>query len=223
MQQGYFLTFEGVEGCGKSTQVRILQDRLSRDGIPVRVTREPGDGEMGARIRELLLSVSSSLDPLTELFLLAADRTRHVTEIVRPAMADGAVVISDRYADSSMAYQGYGRGLPLEFVADINRKATGGLVPHMTFVLDLAPSISIRRSQNRLRQQNMFEAEGRFENECIEFHERVRYGYQQIADAAPDRVRLLDGSLPIGTLADIIGRTVRTELNRWRLAESYND
>nr|HPQ40696.1 dTMP kinase [bacterium] len=159
MRKGFFITFEGIEGCGKSTQIRILQDRLTREGVPVRVTREPGDGEMGARIRELLLSVSSSLDPLTELFLLAADRTRHVTEIVRPALERGAVIISDRYTDSSMAYQGYGRGLPLDFIADINRKATGGLHPDLTVILDLSPSISIHRSRNRLRQQNMFEAE----------------------------------------------------------------
>ena len=140
---GYFLTFEGIEGCGKTTQVCILHERLKQAGYPVLVTREPGDGEMGCKIRELLLSVASTLDAQTELFLLAADRTGHVIEIVRPALEKGIVVISDRYIDSTTAYQGYGRGLSLGFIESINARATDNLYPEMTLVMDLSPEISI--------------------------------------------------------------------------------
>ncbi|MBN1297926.1 dTMP kinase [bacterium] len=204
MSTGFFISFEGVEGCGKSTQIRILRDRLKSENMPVRLTREPGDGEMGGRIRELLLSVSSALDPLTELFLLAADRTRHVTEIVRPGLAAGDVVLSDRYADSSVAYQGYGRELPLDFVHLINSRATGGLVPDLTFLMDIDPEISLRRSRIRLHQQNMFEAEGRFETECLAFHRRVREGYLRIARDEPGRYAVLDGTLPVENLSETI-------------------
>ncbi len=218
-----FLTFEGIEGCGKSTQVRLLTDRLIHDGFQVVTTREPGDGEIGGRIRELLLSVNSKLDPLTELFLLAADRTRHVAEIIEPELAVGTIVISDRYADSSAAYQGYGRGLPLDFIDRINHAATAGTIPDLTFVLDIDPEISIERSHIRLRQQNMFESEGRFESENLHFHHRVRNGYLSIARSEPERVRLIDAGSSIQDISRIIEQMVYERIDRWRETAEHND
>jgi len=212
---GYFLTFEGIEGCGKTTQVQLLCDRLKQMGVQYLLTREPGDGEMGGKIRELLLSVSSKMDAQTELFLLAADRTRHIIEIVRPALEKGLLVISDRYTDSSLAYQGYGRGLSLDFIRAINEKATDGIFPDKTLVLNLTPDVSIKRSRKRLKQQDMFEAEGRFEQESLDFHSRVRNGYLEIAEREPERVKLVDASLPIDKLSDEIWTLVLNELKKW--------
>lgn len=214
--KGFFLTFEGIEGCGKSTQVKLLKNHLIQQGYDVLITREPGDGEMGSRIRELLLSVTSTLDPLTELFLLAADRTRHVVEIVEPALRAGKVVISDRYTDSSMAYQGYGRGLDTGFVRTINEKATHNVFPDLTLVLDMSPEVSILRSQQRLRQQDMFEAEGRFEQESLDFHSRVRQGYLKIAEAEPRRVTVIDATDTIDHLFEKITRIICNRLQRWK-------
>lgn len=213
--QGFFITFEGIEGSGKSTQIKLLGNKLTESGYDVVITREPGDGEMGGRIRELLLSVSSSLDALTELFLLAADRTRHVIEIISPALQKGAIVISDRYADSSLAYQGFGRGLPLEFIKAINHSAVNGLIPNLTIVLDIDPKISLERSRLRLRQQNMFEAEGRFEQENMEFHQRVREGYLKIAESLPDRFTVVDASPDSLVLNNQISHIVFRSLNKW--------
>ncbi|MBN1880202.1 dTMP kinase [bacterium] len=216
--RGLFITFEGIEGCGKSTQVQRLGNHLTRQGYRVITTREPGDGELGSKIRELLLSVSSNLDPRTELFLLAADRTRHVIEIIEPELAAGAIVISDRYTDSSVAYQGHGRGLALDFIHSINQSATRGLDPDLTFVMDIAPEISVERSQIRLRQQNMFEAEGRFENENLQFHHRVRDGYRSIAREEPGRVRLIDAGHSIEAISSSIEVMVDQQIIQWRKA-----
>jgi dTMP kinase len=213
--QGFFITFEGIEGSGKSTQIKLLCNQLMESGYQVIATREPGDGELGGRIRELLLSVSSSLDALSEMFLLAADRTRHVIEIVSPALQKGAIVISDRYTDSSIAYQGFGRGLPIEFIETINNAAVKGLVPDMTIVLDIDPHISLERSRLRLRQQNMFEAEGRFEQENMEFHQRVREGYLKIAESFPERFTVVDASSNPPVLNDQISKIVFRSLTTW--------
>ncbi|MGB3976186.1 MAG: dTMP kinase [bacterium] len=200
--KGCFITFEGIEGSGKTTQIKLLSEQLVKSGYQVVVTREPGDGEIGSRIRELLLSVSSSLDALTELFLLAADRTRHVIEVISPALEKGKIVISDRYTDSSVAYQGFGRGLPLDFVNKVNDLATNGLYPDLTIVLDIDPTISLERSRSRLRQQNMFEAEGRFERENMSFHQRVRQGYLNIARMQPHRFVVLDAASGVFSLSE---------------------
>ncbi len=204
---GLFITFEGIEGSGKSTQIKKLAKFLRQKGYHTVLTREPGDGEIGAKLRELLLSVSSSLDPLTELFLLAADRTRHVIEIIEPALSEGSIVISDRYADSSVAYQGYGRGLDLDFVNVVNQTAMNNCIPALTIVMDINPEISLKRSCLRLQQQSMFEAEGRFEKEDIFFHQRVRSGYLSIAKSDPERCRVFDAS---GTPEDIFSSIAET-------------
>ncbi len=203
--EGIFISFEGIEGCGKSTQTRRLRDRLENNHIKVVLTREPGDGEFGSKIRDILLNAShAGLDPLAELFLLEADRTQHLKEVIRPALEEGCTVICDRYADSSMAYQGFGRGISRDLVRQLNEEATAGLEPVLTFIFDLDAGDSLARSKHRLLQQEMFDKEGRFENESIVFHQKVREGYLNIARENPHRVVLIDGTLSIDELSEVV-------------------
>ncbi len=192
---GLFLTLEGGEGTGKSTQIRRLEARLSALGRDVVRTREPGGTPLGGRLRRLL--VETGLDdapgPRAELLLYAADRAHHVDSVVGPALAAGRLVLCDRYADATVAYQGWGRGLDLDVIARINRLATGGLRPHRTVLLDLEPAEGVRRALARsLGGQEAREV--RFEHEERAFHERVRQGYLDVAARDPDRVRVVDAS-----------------------------
>ncbi len=187
-----FVTLEGGEGSGKSTQLSRLAARLRAAGRPVVVTREPGGSTLGRRIRELLVRVSEDPpSPLAELFLYAADRAHHVETVIRPALEAGRVVLCDRYADATEAYQGWGRGLGLDLIRELNGLATTGLWPDRTVVLDLPPEEGVARS---LERQSRSDAprEERFEVETVAFHERVREGYRAIAAAVPDRVRVVD-------------------------------
>lgn len=171
-----FIAFEGVEGCGKSTQIELLSNFLTAMKLPFIVTREPGGTVLGDALRELLLSpASTGIDGLTELFLLEASRRTHMQNVIRPALEAGTVVICDRYADSSVAYQGGGRALGVEMVSDLNRKATDGLMPDATILLDLDPKEGLRRVGKRDRPED------RMEQEALTFHERVRATYLQIA------------------------------------------
>ncbi len=191
---GWFVTLEGGEGAGKTTQLARLARRFEAEGRRVVTTREPGGTALGARVRELL--VQASQDPptaLAELLLYAADRAHHVATVVGPALEGGAVVLCDRYADATEAYQGFGRGLPLTTVRSLNDLATGGLWPHRTAVLDLAPALGVARSLAR-QAATAAPPEGRFEAETLGFHERVRDGYRAIAARDPERVRLVDGA-----------------------------
>ncbi len=207
---GVFITFEGIEGCGKSTQAGKLYRHLVSRGLSAILTREPGDGVFGEKIRHILLHTDSiALDPRTELFLLLADRAQHVATLIRPALANGTIVISDRYADSSVAYQGYGRGLSIDRIRAMNTFATQGIAPDITFLIDLDQELSLNRSKMRLKQQNLYADEGRFEDEAMDFHLKVRNGFQEIARRDPDRFVVLDGSLSISALQDIILNKVR--------------
>ncbi|MBN1356393.1 dTMP kinase [bacterium] len=211
---GFLITFEGIEGCGKSTQVRLLETRLRGEGYRIVATREPGDGSLGEGIRDILLRRSSSaIAAMTELFLLVADRTQHVREIIRPALDENCIVISDRFGDSSMAYQGYGRGIDLDFIELLNNRATDNLVPDITFVLDMDAVTSLNRSQSRLMQQNLFEKEGRFEEENILFHQKVRAGYLDLARKHTDRIVLMDGTLEIAVAAQRIWNEVHERIS----------
>lgn len=170
--QGLFITFEGPEGGGKSTQVALLADALRGEGHPVLVSREPGGGgEFGERVRRILLE-GGEVEPLAELFLFLADRAQHVATVIRPAIEAGMIVICDRYADSTAVYQGIARGLGLERTRELNAMATGGLVPDVTFLLDLPVTEGLARIP-----------EGdRLDRESVQFHEAVRQGFLQIAD-----------------------------------------
>ena len=186
-RRGLFITFEGVEGAGKSTQIRRLAASLQRDGVSVLVTREPGGTPISERIREVLLERKHHrMVSTTELLLYAAARSQHVAEFIAPALADGQIVISDRFGDATTAYQGHGRGLDLELIHRLNRVATGGLAPDLTIVLDVPVKVGLGRARQRQRSMD------RLEMEDLEFHQRVRGGYLTIANEEPHRVVVIN-------------------------------
>jgi len=202
------ITFEGLDYCGKSTQVQLLEERLRSRGRPVRVLREPGGTALGEVIRNLLLDRTNSvMTKASELFLFSASRSQLVQEIIRPALEAGAVVLLDRYFDSTTAYQGFGRGIPLDVIYAINRFATGGLIPDLTFLLDI-PGTEIARRMSRAETDR-----DRMESSGIQFYERVREGYSQLAKTEP-RFRVLDGMQPIETLQEIIWGIVESALRQ---------
>ncbi|MGY2753519.1 dTMP kinase [Thermostichus sp. MS-CIW-21] len=176
-----FITLEGGEGVGKTTQQALLAERLQREGYACVSTREPGGTALGEALRELLLH-GDPLTPLAELFLYAADRAEHVQKCILPALAAGQVVVCDRFTDSTLAYQGYGRGLDLEKIRQLNHLATGGLQPHLTLWLDLPPEVGLARSG----------LADRLEQERLEFHRRVHQGFQALAAAEPQRIVRID-------------------------------
>ncbi|MBM3316472.1 MAG: dTMP kinase [Candidatus Eisenbacteria bacterium] len=194
--RGLFLAFEGIEGCGKSTQIERLVAFLARRGRSSLVSREPGGTPLGEALRALLLDPAGrDLDGLTELFLLEAARRAHVERVIRPALRGGRVVVADRFADSSVAYQGGGRGLDVALVERLNELATGGLAPDLTLLLDLEVEVGLSRVARRERRRD------RMERERVEFHHRVREAYRALAARRGDRYRLLDASLPADALA----------------------
>ncbi|HEX8354008.1 MAG TPA: dTMP kinase [Pyrinomonadaceae bacterium] len=187
-----FITFEGIDGCGKSTQLRMLASELRLRGREVVATREPGGTPLGSRIRQLLLDSEEQVDPLAELLLYAADRAQHVRTHVRPALDSGHIVLSDRYADATVAYQGAGRGFPDELVSELVGLATGGLMPHLTLVFDLPVDESQRRQEARRTSKG--QKQDRLDSEDAAFHTRVRDAYLRIAAAEPERVRVIDAA-----------------------------
>jgi len=202
---GLFITLEGIDGSGKTTQARLLAAWLREAGHPVRLTREPGGTEAGEGIRELLLSPHYTLAPEAELFLYLADRAIHVAEIIRPALGRGEVVVCERHTDSTLAYQGYGRGLDLDLVRRLNTLATGGLEPHLTLVLDLPPS------QARLDAKSR----DRLESEGAEFAARVAEGFRRLGRAEPERIKLVNASAQVpvvqAKIAGLVQRLLESE------------
>lgn len=186
-----FITFEGIDGCGKSTQLRMLASELRLRGREVVATREPGGTPLGQHIRQLLLDAEEQVDPLAELLLYAADRAQHVRSHVRPALDSGHVVLSDRYADATVAYQGAGRGFPAELVSELVVLATGGLMPDLTLIFDLPVDESQRRQERRMSKGHKAD---RLDAEDAAFHTRVRDAYLRIAAAEPERVRVIDAA-----------------------------
>ena len=190
-----FVTVEGVEGAGKSTLLGLLAGEFERRGLPFLRTREPGGCALGSRIRPLLLDVSSKVDERAELFLFLADRAQHVAETIRPALASGAWVLCDRYADSTIAYQGYGRGMDVELLQRLNDYATGGLWPDKTLLLDLPVEAGLSRALARNGREGLSQSEGRFEAEEKAFHQRIREGFLARAVRWPERFCVLDARL----------------------------
>jgi len=203
MSNGFFITLEGVEGSGKTTQTALVAEALRAAGYPVTVTREPGGTRAGEAIRAIFLDPAVSLHAAAELLLVLADRAQHVREKLKPALAAGEIVLSDRYSDSTVAYQGYGRGLDLKLLDELNRLATDGTHPELTIVLDLAVETGLERTRARVRGD--VRGPDRFEGEQVEFHRRVREGFLTIARDQPGRVRTLDATAPV---AEITGRIV---------------
>lgn len=191
---GTFITFEGIDGCGKSTQLRLLASALRLKGIEeVVTTREPGGTPLGKRLRAALLDSQEEVEPLAELLLYAADRAQHVYSYVRPALAEGRIVLSDRYSDATAAYQGAGRGFSPEVIDNVIKLATGGLKPELTLLFDLSVAECAERSRNRVHEGS----KDRLDSENAAFHTRVRAAYLKIADAEPDRVVVIDASQSI--------------------------
>lgn len=183
MPNGLFITLEGPEGAGKSTQAAALAEWLRKMRLDVVLTREPGAGKIGAKIREILADpASAGLSPDAEALLLAADRAQHVAELVHPALNAGKIVVCDRYVDSFIAYQGYGRGMDINWLYQLNREASGGLMPDLTLLLLLEPEQGLARTRRR-------GGADRWEREDLNFHRRVLAGYRQIARKATWRVR----------------------------------
>ena len=189
-----FLTVEGVEGAGKSTFIGLLEDELRKRGVDFLRTREPGGCALGRQIRPLLLDVSQKVSDRAELFLFLADRAQHVADTIRPALERGQWVICDRYADSTIAYQGYGRGMDPEQLQMLNDYATDGLWPEITFLLDLPAEVGLSRALARNGREGLTQSEGRFEAEALAFHQRIREGFLARAARWPERFRVLDAS-----------------------------
>ncbi len=189
-----FITFEGIDGSGKSTQLRMLASVLRLRGLDVVVTREPGGTPLGEQLRAALLDTEEQVDPLAELLLYAADRAQHVRQLVRPALDTGHIVLSDRYADATFAYQGAGRGFPPALIEEVIALATGGLMPDMTLIFDLPVAESRARDRRRTDDGH---SDDRLDAETDEFRTRVRAAYLQIAANDPGRVRVIDASRSI--------------------------
>ena len=190
-----FITLEGIEGAGKSTQLPRLRRWLEGLGLSVLVSREPGGSPLGRLIRPLLLDArNQDLAPESELFLYMADRAQHVRRVIMPALAAGQVVLCDRFADSTVAYQGYGRGVDLERLAAMNQLAQAGLAPDLTLLFDLDAAAGLARARARNAQTGLSEAEGRFEALELDFHRRVRRGYLELAGAQAWRFRIVDAA-----------------------------
>lgn len=188
-----FITLEGTEGAGKTTQVPGLVSFLEKRGYDCLVTREPGGTTAGRAIRQILLDPANhNLAPEAELLLYAADRAQHVDRVIRPALEAGRAVVCDRYCDATEAYQGAARGLDLRLVAELNRVAAGSTRPDITILLDLPPEVGLRRAWQRIESNGPGAADCRFENEALAFHGRVRQGYLDIAAREPERFLVID-------------------------------
>jgi len=187
-----FISFEGMEGSGKSTVLERLCAALDKRGASYLRTREPGGSELGKSLRALLLDAGQQVAPEAELFLYLADRAQHVRQVIRPNLEQGRLVLSDRYADSTIVYQGYGRELPVERLLEFNQLAVGGLWPDLTLLFDLEPRVGLARARARNVACGTEVSEGRFEAEALAFHQRVREGYLVWAGRFPGRFRIID-------------------------------
>ena len=203
--RGLLITLEGVEGSGKTTVANLVAENLRQKGLTVTVTAEPGDTSVGRQIRQLLATIDERT-AWTETFLFLADRAEHVAKVIKPALERGEIVLCDRFTDSTIAYQGFGLGLPLEWLMQLNDIATNGLIPDLTLLLDIDPEIGLKRSQR----------ETVFERRSLDFHQRVRWGYLWLAKQEPHRVKVIDASQPLEAVLTQSLRLVEEALARWR-------
>ena len=191
MKNGLFITFEGGDGCGKTTQIELLDKYLKNKGFDTLLTREPGAKGLGVKLREILLNYDGEVSPQCESFLFLADRAQHIDCIIKPALKEGKIILCDRHTDSTVAYQGYGRGLDIEEIKTLNNIATGGLKPNLTIVLD----VDVKTSMQRVGKEK-----DRMESAGIEFFNKVRRGYLEIAKREPQRVKVIDSSNTIDNI-----------------------
>ncbi len=211
---GMFITFEGIEGSGKSTQISRLLQYLTEQRRPVTLTREPGGTHIGDQVRRILLDPGNRLlDPTAELLLYAASRAQHLREVILPALDAGRVVLCDRFSDATLAYQGYGRGLSVPSIRELDRLVTAGLLPRLTVLLDLPAETGLGRARGRNTSQGL-NGEARFENEDIVFHNRVRDGYLRLAKQEPDRIRVVNAARPPEEIQEDVRRIVDEVLEK---------
>ncbi len=212
--KGVFVTFEGIEGSGKSTQIALLANFLMSQGKPVTLTREPGGTGIGDQIRKILLDPSNTaLTPRAELLLYAAARAQHIEELVRPDLEAGKIVLCDRFSDATLAYQGHGRGLDESIIRTLDPVATAGLRPDLTILLDIVAGVGLGRARGRNSSRGL-ETEARFENEELAFHERVREGYLVLARAEPGRFRVVDAARTRDEIQEDIRKSMEDALGR---------
>jgi dTMP kinase len=200
-----FISFEGIEGCGKTTQVKLLKEYLSAKNHHVLVTEEPGGTKIGHKIRKLLLSPENHMDPLTEFLLYNASRAQLIREVIYPALVKDTIVITDRFIDSTVAYQGHARGLDSTIINTLNEIVSPDLKPFVTFLLDLDVKEGLKRNRGAQKTD-------RLELETIEFHEQVRKGYEYIARESPDRVKVIDAS---GSIEQVNKKIIETLEAAW--------
>lgn len=206
---GYFITFEGVEGCGKTTQIKLLAECLVDRGLRPVLTREPGGCPIADKIRTILLDAENRvLSPLAELMLYAAARAQHITEVIAPALAEGAVVLCDRFSDATVAYQSFGRGIERGIIDSLNGYACQGISPNLTVLVDCDPQLGLERARRRIEAASG-PREERFELEALAFHQRVRDGYRHLAAEEPERFVIIDGAASIEQMfTDISARVI---------------
>ncbi|MGY2892034.1 dTMP kinase [Deinococcus sp. UYEF24] len=203
---GLFVTFEGPEGAGKSTQIRLLAEQLLQEKIPHLLTREPGGTDIGGKLRELVLDTRSRMSAMTEFLIYSASRAQLVGEVMWPALERGEVLVCDRYVDSSYAYQGYGRGLDMTQLRAVSEAATGGLMPDLTILLNIEPELGLQRAA-RVGEPDRIEQAG------LEFHARVREGFLSMAAAEPGRFLVLDGAQAQKPLSEAICKAVSARMS----------
>lgn len=201
--RGKFITFEGADGSGKTTQIEKIKEYLESQGHECLLTREPGGSDLGNRIREILLHYDGEVDDLCELLLYMADRAQHVKKVIVPALEEGKFVLCDRYIDSSVAYQGFARGLNIERIISLNKIATDNLMPDLTIVFDVETETAIKR---------VGDIKDRLEQEGIEFHKKLRYGYLELAQLFPDRIKTVNANLSVEEVFEEVKNVLKTVL-----------
>jgi dTMP kinase len=190
-----FISLEGIEGCGKTTQINHLKDFIEKKGQACVVTREPGGTAIGGDIRSILLNpANNNLVPKAELLLYMADRAQHIAALIKPALAQNKVVLCDRYFDATVVYQGYARGLGTKFICELHRLLLEDFKPDITLLLDLSPKVGLARAWKELNNGTRSGTESRFEEETLSFHEKVRSGYLELARQEPDRFKIIDAA-----------------------------
>ena len=206
-----FITFEGIEGCGKTTQIGMAGDFLREKQVPVTITEEPGGAPLGKHIRKLLLNFGDCrIDARAELLLFAAARAQHVQEVILPALATGQVVLCDRFSDATLAYQGFGRGLSLEFIKSLNKFSADALKPDLTLLFDLPVEVGLGRAIGRIANLQGTLREDRFEQEGLAFHQKIRDGYLSLAKDEPERFRIIDASRDVQSIRRDVCRMIWT-------------
>lgn len=203
-KSGIFISLEGPDGAGKTTQLKLLSKYLDSIGCQYLITRDPGGTPLGKQIRRILLHAETAVDPVAELLLYQADRAQHVAELIAPSLKKGMVVLCDRYVDSSLAYQGYGRNIDLALIRQLNQISTGGLMPELTILFDLDSEAGLSRLHPS--------GHDRLECEAIDFHKRVRNGYLELAKAEPKRWQIIDASRAMSAVQEDLQRIVADKL-----------